>query len=109
MNLLLGDPAARDIDVMAIQERINSHTDATHCPAACPFVPVWREANSRSCILVNKRLDPNRWEATVTSKDLCSVEITTDLEEIHIYSAYAPTPGSFAVRPEEYSNPFPGP
>jgi hypothetical protein len=61
MALLLADPRARKADVIAIQEPwLNPHTPATYCPSSCPFVPVFQSISKRSCLLVNKKLDPNQ-------------------------------------------------
>ena len=74
MALLVTSPKAREVDIIAIQEPwVNTFQPATYCPHSCPFVPIFSNQSKRSCILVNKRLDPNRWEAVITGPDLCSV------------------------------------
>ena len=107
MSLLLGSPVAQRFDIIAIQEPwINTRQNTTHCPAASPFTLVWSEPNSRSCLFVNKAIDPSRWEQRITSRDLCSVNIKMSEGELWIHSVYAQPPGSHATRAEEYTNPF---
>jgi hypothetical protein len=60
MALLVGSPAARKYDILAIQEPwINPFQSATYCPSSSPFIPVFGNQSKRSCLLVNKKLDPN--------------------------------------------------
>jgi hypothetical protein len=60
MALLVNSREACDIDVIAIQEPwVNTHQPATHCPSGSAFIPVWGRISKRSCLLINKRLDPN--------------------------------------------------
>ena len=107
MALLLRDPGAREIDIIAIQEPwLNKHAPATYCPSSCPFVPVFSEKSKRSCLLINKRLDINQWEARVTSKDLCSVRLQCENKTIWVHSIYSQPPGSYSKRACDYDNPL---
>jgi hypothetical protein len=61
MALLVGSWEAREFDVLAIQEPwVNTHQPATHCPSGSTFLPIFNSFSRRSCLLINKRLDPNR-------------------------------------------------
>jgi hypothetical protein len=83
MALLLTDPRAQDIDIIAIQEPwLNPFIKATYCPRNCPFVPVFTAESKRSGILVNKKLNINQWEARTTSKDLSSVRLDCEQKTI---------------------------
>jgi exonuclease III len=107
MALLLNDLRARDIDIIAIQEPWqNTHVTATYCPGSCPFVPIFKKEGTRSCLLVNKRLDINQWDARVTSKDLCSVRLLCAGKKIWVHSVYSPPPGSHSTRATQYPNPL---
>ena len=60
MALLLSDPGARGIDIMAIQEPwLNPFTAATYCLSSCPFVLVFTLESKRSCLFINKKLNIN--------------------------------------------------
>ena len=77
MALLVSSPAARKYDILAIQEPwINPFQPATYCPSSSPFLPIFGAKSKRSCLLINKKLDPNSWETIVSSADLCSVKLS---------------------------------
>jgi hypothetical protein len=76
MALLVNSPDARNYDILAIQEPwINPFHPATYCPSSSPFIPVFGNQSKRSCLLVNRKLNPNGWEARVSGPDLCSIRI----------------------------------
>jgi exonuclease III len=107
MALLLNDPRARSIDIIAVQEPwLNKHSPTTYCPSNCQFLPIFGALSKRSCILVNKKLDINKWEGRITSPDLCSVKIQGECSTTWVYSVYSQPPGSFSTRTHEFSNPL---
>ena len=60
MALLVGSPAARKYDILAIQEPwINLFQPATYCPSSSLFIPVFGNQSKRSYLLINKKLDLN--------------------------------------------------
>jgi exonuclease III len=107
MALLLRDPGAREIDIIAIQEPwLNTHAPATYCPSSCPFTPVFYEGSKRSCLLINKKLDINQWEARFTNKDLSSVRLQCENKTIWVHSIYSQPPGSYSAQARDYDNPL---
>ena len=107
MALLVGSPAARKYDILAIQEPwINPFQPATYCPSSSPFIPVFGNQSKRSCLLVNKKLDPNHWEALISSPDLCSIRLNNQDEIIWVHSAYSQPPGSYSIKASQYNNPL---
>jgi hypothetical protein len=107
MALLVGSPAARKYDILAIQEPwINPLQPATYCPSSSPFIPVFGNQSKRSCLLVNKKLDPNHWEALISSPDLCSIRLSNQDEIIWVHSAYSQPPGSYSIEASQYNNPL---
>ena len=107
MALLLRDPGVREVDIIAVQEPwLNKHAPATYCPSSCPFVPVFYTKSKRSCLLINKKLDINQWEARVTSKDLSSVRLQCEDKTIWVHSIYSQPPRSYSTRACDYDNPF---
>jgi hypothetical protein len=107
MALLVGSQKARDFDVLAIQEPwVNTYQPATYCPSGSPFTPIFSSSSKRSCLLINKKLDPNRWEALTSSPDLCSISIRNDNETLWIHSVYSQPPGSYSIEAGQYNNPF---
>ncbi len=107
MALLVGSPAARKYDILAIQEPwINPSQPATYCPSSSPFVPVFGKQSKRSCLLVNKKLDSNCWEGLLSSPDLCSIRLQNQDETIWVHSVYSQPPGSYNIEASQYNNPF---
>jgi hypothetical protein len=107
MALLVGSSAARKYDILAIQEPwINPFQPATYCPSSSPFIPVFGNQSKRSCLLVNKKLDPNCWEGLVSSPDLCSIRLQNQDETIWVHSVYSQPPGSYNIEASQYNNPF---
>jgi hypothetical protein len=76
MALLVNSPDARNYDILAIQEPwVNPFYPATYCPSSSPFILVFDNQSKRSCLLVNKKLNPNSWEARVSGPNLCLIRI----------------------------------
>jgi hypothetical protein len=107
MELLLGLPATQELDIIAIQDPwLNTHEVATFCPRRCAFVPVFSSSSKRSCLLINRKLDPNRWKVQISDRDLCTIELQLDQGTLQIHSVYAEPPCSFTKSLSEYTNPI---
>jgi hypothetical protein len=98
MALLVGSLAVQKYDILVIQEPwINPFQPATYCPSSSPFIPVFSNQSKRSCLLVNKKLDPNCWEGLVSSPDLCSIQLQNQDEMIWVHSVYSQLPGLYNI------------
>src|ERR1700709_1096196 len=107
MGLLVSSPAARKYDILAIQEPwINPFQPATYCPSSSPFLPIFGAISKRSCLLINKKLDPNSWSTIISSADLCSVKLNYKNDIIWVHSVYSQPPGSYSIEASQYNNPL---
>lgn len=105
MATLLRDPKVSEIDVLAIQEPWrNPYMATTHHPAKDMFHLCYPPDDSdarpaRVCFFVNKRLDHNKWQFDVHSRNACSLTIEMQGEtpmqrQIGIHNVYNPVRGS---------------
>jgi hypothetical protein len=107
MALLVSSPAAQKYDILAIQEPwVNPFQPATYCPSSSPFLPVFGTKSKRSCLLINKKLDPNHWETLVSSLDLCSIRLSYGNDTTWVHSAYSQPPCSYSIEASQYNNPL---
>src|ERR1700716_576332 len=107
MALLVNSPDAQNYDILAIQEPwVNPFHPATYCPSSSPFIPVFGNQSKRSCLLVNRKLNPNCWEAHISGPDLCSIRLHNHNETVWVHSTYSQPPGSFSIEASQYNNPL---
>jgi hypothetical protein len=107
MALLVTSPGAKDYDILAIQEPwVNPFHPAIYCPASSPFQPIFAAQSKRSCLLVNRRLDSNKWNTTITGPDLCSIRLKSEDETVWVHSIYCQPPGSYNIEASQYDNPL---
>ena len=102
--LLHGDTP--DYDIIAVQEPwLNPQLQTSYCPRSCQYDLAFpTEGRARTCILINKRLLPNRW-MTGTSPDYCWIRIEIETEPMTIHNIYSETPPSYQTR--NWNTPIP--
>jgi hypothetical protein len=77
-------------DILAIQEPwVNPFHPAMYCLSNSLFIPVFSNQSKRSCLLVNKKLNPNSWEARVLGPDLCLIRIQNYNKTVWVHSTYS--------------------
>lgn len=98
---LLADSRIQDYNIIVIQE-------LWHNPLA-PTTPSSHQSgfyflycsggNTRVCFYVNKAIDPESWEVSFLSPDICTLKIITQtkdsIQTIHIHNVYNPLPASY--------------
>ena len=95
-----------DYDIIAVQEPwLHPQLQTSYCPRSCQYDLAFpTEGRARTCILINKRLLPNRW-MTGTSPDYCWIRIETETEPMTIHNIYSETPPSYQTR--NWNTPIP--
>ena len=89
---LLEDRETDQYHVIALQES-NMIERAAICPSSCAFVAIWQDREARVSILVNKKLNPNSWEARFLSPDMVSLRVQTGEGILWIHNCYSSPPG----------------
>lgn len=97
---LLADPDIQNFDVLAIQEPWrNPHVATSYNPRSSNFHLAFQiEGASRICFYINKKIDPESWEAHFKHKDLGTLTVSTGSGEdkvvinIHTTSTTPPPP-----------------
>jgi hypothetical protein len=80
-----------DYDILALQEPFqNQYQATTYHPAKDRFhLFYFNSANTRTCVFVNKRIDPCTWNIKYINGDICILQLETpSLEHLWIYNVY---------------------
>ena len=98
---LLADPRTQEYDIIAVQEPWrNPHAATTLSSYQSGFHLLYRPGgDTKVCFYVNDRIDPDSWDVSYPSADLCSLAIKVgngppDL--INIHNVYNPSPASYS-------------
>ena len=98
---LLADPRTQEYDIIAVKEPWrNPHAATTLSSYQSGFHLLYRPGgDTKVCFYVNDRIDPDSWDVSYPSADLCSLAVKVgngppDL--INIHNVYNPSPASYS-------------
>ena len=93
---LLENDQVKDIDVLAIQEPVRNRANKTaYNPSSSRFyLAHCGDIEARTCLYINKRIDPDTWEARFKGRDFCSLRIQVKETPVWIHNVYNPSPVS---------------
>lgn len=79
-----------DYDILAIQEPYrNPFQHTTHHPVKARFHLLYMDSEgTRSCIFVNKRIDPASWSVRYVNEDICVLYLETGQGLLSLYNVY---------------------
>lgn len=79
-----------DYDILAIQEPYrNTFQHTTHHPAKGHFHLLYMDSGgTRTCIFVNKRIDPASWNIHFVNEDICVLRLQTARGLLSLYNVY---------------------
>ena len=100
MAPLLEDDRIKNIDVLAIQEPVRNRANNTsYNPSSSRFhLAHCGDIEARTCLYINKRMDPDTWEARFEGLDFSSLRIQVKGTLLRIHNVYNPSPVSMTSR-----------
>lgn len=102
MVSLLEDPRIQDYDILAIQKPWrNTYVPTSYNPNNSGFHLAFSpEKDTRVCLYINNRIDPETWKVEFPFPDLCTLTISVchngERQTLHIHNVYNPSPTSYA-------------